>query len=248
MSTLLLAGVIFLAFMVQTASGFGGAVVALTLGALFLPLRFLLAVVAPVSVLLSVWVVIRERRKIAFRLLATQILPFSLVGLGVGVLLHDLAEGIWLRRVFALFICTIASAELWRAWSRKGAADRAPSRLEGALWLMTGGVAHGVFATGGPILVYFASRMLPEKGAFRGTLAVMWIVLNLLLIANFWREGYFSRDTLVGSASMLMPLALGTVAGEWIHARMDALRFRMLVFVVLLFAGLVLTASAWRGA
>jgi uncharacterized membrane protein YfcA len=47
---------------------------------------------------------------------------------------------------------------------------------------------------------------------------------------------------------MLAPLALGIVAGEWVHHRLDEKKFRVVVAVLLLVAGGVLLMQSLRGA
>ena len=59
-------------------------------------------------------------------------------------------------------------------------------------WSMLGlgGFVHGLFGTGGPMIVYVVRRRLADKRAFRSTLAVLWLVLNIGLLSKFALAGW----------------------------------------------------------
>ncbi|MCX6971807.1 MAG: hypothetical protein NTV93_16860 [Verrucomicrobia bacterium] len=45
--------------------------------------------------------------------------------------------------------------------------------------LIPGGIIHGAFGTGGAAITIFGRYTLPEKEAFRGSLSLMWVILNV---------------------------------------------------------------------
>jgi uncharacterized membrane protein YfcA len=140
---------------------------------------------------------------------------------------------------YALFVIALAAVEL----RRRGAPASAPRAP--LAWLLAAGVAHGLFAASGPLVVYALSRALPEKRGFRATLAALWLVLNLALVAGYVARGALTADTLRASALMLAPMALGLLAGDALHRRLDGARFRTAVFGTMLAGGLTLLASGW---
>lgn len=242
-TTLWLSGVVFLAFTVETAAGFGSTLVSLTLGALFLPLEGLMAVVVPTNLVLSALVAGRDGAAIDGRLLVGRVLPAMGLGMGAALWAFGDAPGQALTWAFALFVITLAAVELWRMSRASGPA---PAMGVGAqwAWLVAAGVAHGVFAASGPIVVFVTSRVLPDKRAFRATLAMLWLSLNVVLVTSYVRRGLLTRDTLLLSLGMVLPLLLGMRAGDWLHHRLDAVRFRRGVFVLMLGAGAGLLARA----
>ena len=54
------------------------------------------------------------------------------------------------------------------------------------LWivLILAGIIHGMFVSGGALLVIYATQVLKEKEEFRATVAPVWVVLN------FFSDGY----------------------------------------------------------
>lgn len=237
----LLAALVFAGFLIEAAAGFGGMVVALTIGALWLPLGKLLGVLVPVNLALSTYLLLRGLRHVEWRFLMRRLLPLMAVGLAAGMLLARFTRTDWLKPVFAFFVVVVAAQQLVQL---KSAA--APVRLSpwvAGAWLFGGGLIHGVFATGGPPTVYVASRELPEKAVFRASLSAVWVVLNVLLLPRLWSEGSLQPST---SALLLVPLGAGIACGEWVHHRLDERRFRVAVAGLLLAAGLTLLGSSAR--
>lgn len=240
----LLAALVFLGFLVEAAAGFGGMVVSLTLGALWLPVGHLLGVLVPVNLVLSSYLLARGFRHVEWRFLLKRLVPLMAVGLVAGMLLARSTSTGWLKPVFAAFVVVLAAQQL--AQLKRASAPARLSSLVAGAWLVGGGFIHGVFATGGPPTVYVASRELPEKAAFRASLSAVWVLLNLLLLPRLWLEGNLSVASLSTSAWLLLPLGAGIAAGEWVHHRLDERRFRVAVAALLLVAGFTLLVSSAR--
>jgi uncharacterized membrane protein YfcA len=239
--TALLAGIVAIAFLVEAAAGFGSMVVALTVGSLFFPLPSLLGWLVPVNVVLSCYLLTRGREHLDWKFLLSSVAPLMTSGLLVGILIARSTDTAWLKPVFALFVVGVAAHQL--------AAKAAPaplSRPVASVVLFAGGVVHGVFATGGPLTVFVASRTLPNKSTFRATLAAIWVLLNVLLLPRLWLDGTLSLQTLPLSALMLLPLGLGILAGEWVHHRLAEETFRRVVSVLLLAAGGTLLVTSLK--
>lgn len=241
---LILALIVFLSFLIEAATGFGSMVVALTLGALWFGVNELLGWLVPVNMVLSAYLVARGWRAVQWRFLGTRMLPLMAVGLACGTLVAtQAAQTSWLKPLFGLFVMGVA------AWQLSGALKPAavvsalpgPARVTA---LLGAGLIHGIFATGGPLAVFVSARELPEKAAFRGTLSMLWLVLNALVMPRLVMDGQVDASTLRTSALMLFPLALGIAAGEWVHHRLDEARFRVAVAGLLLVAGAVLVAQS----
>lgn len=240
--TALLAAIVAVAFLIEAAAGFGSMVVALTIGALFFPIPSLLGWLLPVNLVLSAYLMARGRRHLDWKFLLSSVVPLMTVGLGVGILLARSTDTGWMKPVFAFFVVAVALHQLLASTALKPL-----SRPVASLALFAGGVIHGVFATGGPLAVFVSARTLPDKSAFRATLAAVWVVLNLLLLPRLWLDGSLSLSTLPLSALLLVPLGLGIVAGEWVHHRLDEARFRKVVAVLLLGAGGTLLFTSLKG-
>jgi uncharacterized membrane protein YfcA len=150
-----------------------------------------------------------------------------------------------LKCVFGLFVLLLAALEIARA---SGAAPtvRQPTWSDRAL-LTVGGVIHGAFATGGPMVVFVLGRTLAsDKATFRATLSLLWLVLNAILLLSFAADGRITADTLPLTGAFVVALLLGFGLGEVLFRCVSATRFRSAVFAMLGVAGLLLLVTNAR--
>jgi uncharacterized membrane protein YfcA len=231
---LALALVVALGLFVEACAGFGATVVTVALGAYLLPIPAVLAAFVPVNLLLSLYLVLRERAHVHARVLLRALLPWMGAGFVVGALAFQrFAADRRLPLVFGAFVVALAAVSLWGM--REG--RETTPRLPAAPCLLAAGVVHGVFATGGPLVVYAAEGLLPDKRTFRATLAAVWLPFHGPLLANYRASGALDAVSLRRSTLLLLALAVALPLGQWAHARLSARRFRAGVYVLLLAAG-----------
>lgn len=237
MTLALFALVVWLAVVVEATAGFGATVVTVTLASNLLPLPDVLAAFVPVNFVLSAYLVGRYRKEVDRGLLFRTFLPLMGAGMIAGTALFQLAEQAWLRTTFALFVVALSAVELLRARTPTHADAGPPPPAARVVALLGAGVIHGLFACGGPMLVYVAGRTIPDKGRFRATVSAVWLSLNVFLLASYRAAGTLGAESLKTSALLLGALLLGVPVGEWVHQRIPAARFRVAVFGLLLVAG-----------
>jgi uncharacterized protein len=228
------AAVALVAFATEGAIGFGGTVLAASVGAQLVPLDVLLPAFVILNLVLSSWLLGRGRDAIAWRVLGRDVAPPVAAGAAVGLALFHLPGQAWLILAFSAFVIGLAIFQLVKP--AEGSLARAPR----IALLVIGGIAHGLFGTGGPMIVYVVRRRLPDKRAFRATLAVLWLVLNIALVINFASAGLYVApvdDVVLVLAVTIVP---GLVLGDFIHHKLDAQRFERAVWLLLLAAGLAL--------
>ena len=238
MTLLLLSCILAAAHLVETVTGFGATVIALSLGAHFVPVRALVVALVLVAWIQSAWILLRSFRHLRLKLLAARILPGCALGFPLGVWCFRTAGGEELRLILGAFVVGVSCLELLRL--RKGTGIRPLRPAAGAALLLGGGFFHGLFASGGPLIVYYVSRILPDKAAFRGTLSVLWLILNTVLIVLFARAGRMQGEGPVLALQLLPAVALGILTGEGVHHRVNPETFRKFVQIVLLFTGITL--------
>lgn len=223
--------VALLAFATEGAIGFGGTVLAASIGAQFIPIEILLPAFVPLNILLSSWLLGNGVRAIAWPMLLREVAPAVAVGAAVGLVLFHLPAKTALALAFGVFVVGLAGLQLARP------ADKPLPRAVQLVFLVLGGIAHGLFGTGGPMIVYVVRRRLPDKRAFRATLAVLWLTLNIALLANFASSGLYDRRTGIVGCVIALALVPGLVIGNRIHHRLEADKFERVVWLVLLLAG-----------
>jgi uncharacterized membrane protein YfcA len=196
------------------------------LGALWLPIPELLPQLVPLSMLQALWLVARYGG-VDWALLARAVLPLAGAGLLLGIL-GAAATPIDLRPVLGVVVLALGARELWR-----GPDAPLPPRSVRSVAFFVAGLLQGLFATGGPPLVWgLASSGLP-KTTFRAALVTSLFVLNVGLMTSFAARGLLSADSAVGTAWLLAPMFAGTWLGDRLHHRIDEGRFRTAVWWML---------------
>lgn len=232
-----LAAAVFVGNLTQTITGFGSMVVCVTLGAHLMPIPLVLALVLPLALAQNLYIVCRHHRAVDRRFLLRVVLPWMLPGAIAGWLLSRHVDATALRPAYAVLIIALSLHLLWLVSTNRTA------RSVG--WLMSplvffAGVVHGIYATGGPLLVYGVGTALGEKAAVRATLTAVWLALNTFLVGSMVATGVVTGATLGPSALIFVALVGGIVVGEWLHHRVNERGFRAVNAVVLLAAALVL--------
>ncbi len=232
-SFVLVALIVFFAFFTQAATGFGALVISMTLGALLYPIDVLLNWFVPLVVLLSIYLLARHHEHIDWNLFLKKILP----GMGLGMIagqavFYSLNTEI-LRYALGALVVFLAGRELLRR------AD-APRNVPLLPWTLAAGVVHGIFATGGPVLVYALNSQSIEKAVFRSTLTLVWGVLAFVLSLSYITSGQLTTASLpqIGMLAAILPFSI--LLGEWAHRYINEVLFKRLINVLLVFCGVVL--------
>lgn len=234
MTYALLAAIALAAFISEGAIGFGATVITVSLGAQLLPLDVLLPAWVPLNIAMSAYLVIRHREHVAWRFLLVEIIPLVTVGTAVGLGLFHLPNKTLFATILGAFVCTLALLQL----VRPGASPLA--RAWQYAFLGIGGIAHGLFGTGGPMIVYVARRRLQDPAAFRATLCVLWLGLNLALVVNYAALQLFTMTTSTYSLVFAALLVPGVFVGNKLHFALPPATFERCVWIGLFVAGLAL--------
>jgi len=227
------------AFTVETTLGFGATIVTVAIGSLLVPTESILHSFVPINLALSTVLAIRGRRDIAWRRLLRGVLPFVALGVPFGLAAAKVVDERLLKLI--LGAATLLLSLLQLAPKRKPVEPAALSPWLEKPLLFAGGILHGAFGSGGPMVVYVLGRAIgAQKAIFRATLAVLWLVLNSMLLASFARAGHLTAATAQTSMLFAVAMLVGLLIGQRIHDRVDAKRFQVTVFAMLAIVGLVL--------
>ena len=237
---LLFAVVVVAAYLVQTATGFGAMLVCVTFGAQLIGLEEVIRLMVPLSFFQTGYIVIRHRDGIDWDLLLKRVLPLMAVGMAMAFLLLPRIGGPWLGLAFGVMVLALSARDLRQLRLGDASVDKPISKPASVAALLGAGVIHGIYAAGGPMLVYAIGREGLSKKAFRSTLSIVWIVLNLVLITRFVLAGDYDREVALDVLLLVPTVPLGILLGEWVHHKVDERSFKMAVLVLLVAAAISL--------
>ena len=229
--------VIFGAHFVFGLAGFGNGLVALA----FLP--FLIPP-ADAVVLLTIYATVFAA--VLFVPLRRDSTPGALAGLLVGSVLGTPA-GVWvlaaapasvLNRLIGAMLVIVVALEF---------AGRLPRTLRGRWWSMGTGVVAGVLGgavglPGPPVIVYATAQGWGPR-RFKANIQAFFIVNQGLIVIGYLLAGLLTAEVLRLSAVYLVPAVAGLALGMSLFDRVDPVRFRRLVFVLLFASGAVLLVT-----
>lgn len=241
MIPVLLSGlVVFITHALEAVTGFGCTVLALPFVSALLGVREAVQVLTVIAWILALYLAVTKRRDIDFKQFFL-IAGCMVCGLPVGMYLFRSADIGFLRLLLALFIVLSSALQLLKLSGAVRPGNRMP-KLAAVALLFCAGIVHGMFSSGGPLVVLYAAAAMPEKGKFRATLCLLWTTLNTIIIGSYFVRGEFETSTVTTVGWMLPFLLAGIIAGEKIHNRVNARVFSFTVFSMLLATGIFMIA------
>lgn len=230
---------ILLAYTIEAITGFGSIVIALSFGAMLLPIPAMLPVLVPLNVAMTGYLSFRHRQQIHWPILLKLILPLMLAGTLLGYVLMPWLGSSLLQLAFGALVVWFAGRELWRQFSGRVAPPHRPATSR--VLTFGAGITHGLFASGGPLLVYALAGIRMDKSRTRATLLTVWFTLNSTLTVLYLWDGRLLSNA--GHLLSYLPLlVVGVVLGEKLHHHLHEARFRQAVYSVLLVTGMLLVA------
>ncbi|MBW3082342.1 sulfite exporter TauE/SafE family protein [Bifidobacterium phasiani] len=222
--------VLLVANVIQAITGFAGTVLAMPFLMLLIGADEARAVLAVMALISCAVIAVRGRRFID-RGELSRIVAFMAVGMAIGMVVYSLMPLDVLRRVYGAFIVVVALHHL--LVGRR----RALSRPALAGVLLAAGVIHGMFVSGGALLVVYAAQVLPDKDRFRSTMAAVWVPLNIVMLAQLGASGGIDEHAVALSVIGLVPLCAAVAIGGWLGRRLDQRAFMTLTYVLLAVSG-----------
>jgi uncharacterized membrane protein YfcA len=224
------------------ATGFAAAALSIPVILIVEPdLEAVLPMICVIGLVLSIGIATLHAHDIDFRK-AAMLIPPTLLGLPLGMLALDALPEQVIKISLGLFVMAVAVRGLlrrgelrpWTGWPRWAA----------LLLPFAGGIIHGAFNSGGPLVVAYAERTLRRKASFRATLSIVFIPMNVWLLAWHIAEKRYTREVIELTTAVFPFAALGWVVGMMLHGHLSERLFRRIVLVLLLILGCLTTVRA----
>ena len=227
--------VIFVAYALRGATGFGAGVVSIPLLLLALPLQVVIPLVTAMGMLASFGQAVHQRRWVDWAALRRLLVP-SVVGVAAGLWLFKALDPEWLLRALAVFIIGYA---LW-GYLPQRAARPAPAWLGPIAGALGGFVATVFGGMAGPLYVVYLRTRALDKARFRATMSLALLCLSVLRAAGYGGLGFYDARVLWLLAAAIPVVVVAMVAGDRWHARLDEARFGHVVAALLVLSGAAL--------
>jgi uncharacterized membrane protein YfcA len=222
------------------AAGFGS--LATPLMALTLPAPQAAAIMLPLLMVMDVtglqqmW---RDRDPALLR----QILPWGVLGVGLGALLFGLLSAKAVAGLLGALTLAFLAQRLFFPPRRDG---HVAKPWVGRSCAAASGVTSFIAHAGGPPIMAYLLPLKMEPRIMASSMAVYFTVINAVKVVPYAAMGFLDLRNFFTSV-LLMPLApLGVWAGVWLVRRVQPTWFYRLAYTGMLLTGLKLLSDAFR--
>ena len=238
--------VVFLYHLLEGITGFGCTVIALPFITILLGIKMAVPLLCFLGMILTIYVIVKDYKKINYKEFIF-IVSHAIVGLPIGIILFSKLSPLYLSIILALFMVGVGingTVKTLKVKSQTLEANQAKKSLLMRALLFAGGIVQGAFGTGGPFVVIYASTALQNKALFRVTLSSLWLTLNLIRITQWTIQGDIFSFQLGKLFLLALPFVVaGTLAGDYLHHKVNEYYFRLSVYGVLFIAGIVMLVN-----
>lgn len=234
MKELLFLLVLFASNVIQAITGFAGTVLAMPPSVYLLGLDHAKVILNAMAWLSGLMIAVTGYRHINWKELLKMSMVM-LIGMLAGVQICRVVKSEdTLLTVYGIVIIAVALKNLCIHTEKK-----LPDII---LWivLLLAGIIHGMFVSGGALLVIYATQVLKEKEEFRATVAPVWVVLNSCLMVTQFRSGLIGRADIRLICISIVPLLVATWIGKKLVKKVSQQVFLNLTYVLLLISGVSL--------
>jgi uncharacterized membrane protein YfcA len=252
----LLGLVILLTHFIEGITGFGCTVLALPFCISLIGIKVAVPVLIVIGGLLALYIIIIDFKNIVWKEYI-KIVSFVILGLPIGMWLFNILPDAILKKLLGVFMIVVAVRGLYLAFKSKSAVECREEAGHDAVSvglvaitslkkyllnfiLFFGGIIHGAFGSGGPFIVIYATKALPDKSNFRATLCMLWVTLNSIMIFKNIKSGVMTTPVCELILWMLPFLAAGMILGNYTHKKINGNSFLKVVYVVLLLSGVLM--------
>lgn len=108
------------------------------------------------------------------------------------------------------------------------------------LVVLFAGIIHGLFLSGGCMLVVYAAMAIKDKSEFRATLNAVWVVIGLFWLFYDYIKGNFTTANTIRSFVGIATLAISIPVGNYLFHKLNRDQFLKIIYVLIIIAGITL--------
>lgn len=235
---------IFLANIIQGITGFAGTILAMPFGIMLMGYDVTKPVLNVLGLLSGIYVFLGNREHVNWKELK-RIVLVMVIGIFAGMGLKNFVgtNQMILYQALGIFVILLAVYGLYRmlAAGKKQEEDgQKEHRLKDFLLLTMAGIVHGIFVSGGPLLIGYLTGRISDKRSFRATISTVWILLNTIILIGDIHAGMWNKDNLCILGISFPVLMAGMFVGGKLYRIMSQKFFMILTYVLLFVSGVTL--------
>ena len=253
--------VILLSNIIQGITGFAGTILAMPPSLMLVGYDTAKPVLNVLGLLSGIYVFAGHRKHVCWGELK-KIVAVMAAGIVGGIFLKGFFAGRErvLYALLGLFVVCLSLQglhKLWRDWlgtqedaaagaktadAKAAAEGKAAGPDKAGLYLLLGlaGIVHGIFVSGGPLLIGYLTKRIQDKVSFRATISTVWVVLNTIILLDDIRSGLWNPELVKIQVASIPFLLAGMAVGSRLYAKMSQRLFMLSTYVLLFVSGISL--------
>ncbi|MEP7365305.1 MAG: sulfite exporter TauE/SafE family protein [Acidobacteriota bacterium] len=226
--------ILVIATIVRASLGFGEALIAVPLLALFMPVEEAVPLAVLVSITIALLILVADWRHVQYRS-AGRLIFSTFFGIPVGLWLLTAVPEALVKAILALVIIMFAANSLCTGRNHSLQDDR-------LAWLFgfNAGILGGAYGMNGPPLAIYGTLRRWKPDHFRATLQAYFLPASMAGMAGYWFAGLWSPAVTDLYLSALPAVVLAVIGGRWLGRRLNAHHFKHYVQIGLLAIGAIL--------
>lgn len=235
--------VILLSNIIQGITGFAGTILAMPPSLMLVgydtakPVLNVLGLLSGIYVLAENWKMVcwKEVRKIVIVMAAGIAFSMTIRGFFAG-------REPFLYKLLGIIVLALSVQGIYRLKAAGGRNQGRVSRGNKGAYFLLGlaGIIHGIFLSGGPLLISYLTGKMRDKSRFRTTISAVWVVLNTFILLDDIVSGWWKRSLIVVQLSAIPFLLLGMYLGSKLYVRMSQRLFMKVTYSLLFLSGIFL--------
>ena len=105
--------------------------------------------------------------------------------------------------------------------------------------IFAAGIIHGMFVSGGALLVIYAAGALKDKEEFRATIALIWLTIGCYITGIQFQAGHFNSHVWFLLIAGIIPVFAGTWIGTKLVKKLPQEIFMKMTYILLLLSGVM---------
>ena len=233
---------IFLSNIIQGITGFAGTLLAMPFSLRLVGADIAVPVLTFLGFVSGLYVFLPNRDKVVWgeiKKVVTIMIPFMFLGVLIRERLMEQQRILYL--ILGVLVIFMAVRGLRDSFLKRDEKDKKPlSDPVMNLILILSGIIHGMFVSGGSLLVIYMAERLDDKTAFRSTLSAVWVILNGILLVTQIFSGDITGEVAMNQLIALPVLFLAMYIGSVLFKRMEQRTFLIITYILLIISGISL--------
>ena len=232
MSTLVLVVVVFGASILQAATGFGFAIIAIPFLLLLFETHDAIQLNIILCFLISLIMIYKIRKEINPAILK-RLIKGSILGILPGLMLFIFLDVRPLKLLVSILLLSITILLVAKIYFRQS------NKKEFVVGVFSGLLTTSIGLPGPPLMIYFAGAKL-DKATIRGTTLAYFVFVSFISLLLQFISYSISTDVWLATLWSLPFLLLGVFIGQRLYARLNQQVVHRIIYILLFLTGMYL--------